>query len=258
MDHGVVKIAREGAVALLTLQRPPVNALNTALLRELQQAVAEIAGQDDCRAVVLTGEGKAFVGGADIAEMRGMDPAQARAYSHLGQAVFLAVEELPQPVIAAVNGYALGGGCELAMACDLRLASQHAAFGLPEVGLGVLPGFGGTQRLPRLVGPGRAAELIFTGALIPAEEAARLGLVNRVLAAEELVPEARRLAGVIAAKAPIAVRLAKRALRLGLRTDPGTGTALEAELLAHCFSTEDQKEGMQAFLQKRAPAFKAR
>jgi enoyl-CoA hydratase len=258
MEQAFVKIVQEGPVTLLTLHRPPVNALSTAVLEELRRVLAGVAGQKDCRAVVLTGDGKAFVGGADIAEMRDMEAARARAYAHLGQAVCLALEELPQPAIAAVNGYALGGGCELAMACDLRLAARRAAFGLPEVSLGVLPGFGGTQRLPRLVGAGAAAELIFTGGVIPAEEALRLGLVNRVLEGEALVPEALRLGGVIAAKAPTAVRLAKRALRLGLRTDLGTGAALEAELLAHCFSTEDQKEGMLAFLQKRSPNFKDR
>ncbi|MFB3818921.1 MAG: enoyl-CoA hydratase-related protein [Candidatus Methylomirabilales bacterium] len=258
MAREFVTLTQTGPVALVTLRRPPVNALSTDMLLELQQVVRSVVAAPDCRAVVITGDGKAFVGGADIVEMQQMDPPRAHAYARLGQAVFQAIEELPQPTIAAVNGYALGGGCELAMACDLRLASERAAFGLPEVGLGVLPGFGGTRRLPRLVGPASAAELIFTGALIQASDALSLGLVNRVLAAEALLPEALQLGNLIATKAPIAVRLAKQALRAGRRADPGDGLDQEAALLARCFGTEDQKEGMEAFLQKRKPEFKNR
>ncbi len=258
MGHEFVTWAQEGPIALLRLERPPVNALSAAVLRQLRGATEALRGRADVRAVVLTGAGKAFVGGADIAEMHRMDAAAARDYSVLGQAAFLALERLPQPVIAAVNGYALGGGCELALACDIRLAAERAVFGLPEVGLGVLPGFGGTQRLPRLVGPGKAAEMIFTGEPLDAAAALRIGLVNRVVGAEELVPEALRLAGLIATRSPVAVRLAKKALRVGAAVDLQSGTALEAELLAHCFATEDQKEGMEAFLQKRKPEFKGR
>jgi enoyl-CoA hydratase len=255
MQTQFVQVAEEGPVTVLTLYRPPVNALSSEMLRELQQVFQALAGHAEARAVILTGEGKAFVGGADIAEMRDMDPLAARRYAALGQGTFFALEDLPQPTIAAVNGYALGGGCELALACDLRVAADRAVFGLPEVNLGVLPGFGGTQRLPRLIGFGPAAEMIFAGETVAASAALSLGLVNRVVPSEELMPEARRLASRIASKAPIAVRLAKKAMRVGMGTDVRTGAALEGELLAHCFSTEDQKEGMEAFLKKRPPEF---
>ena len=249
-----LEIDQRGSVALLTIQRPPVNALSTALLLELQHVVARLAADSQTRVVVLTGSGKAFVAGADIVELRAMDSLQAREYSALGQSVFSAIETLPQPVIAAVNGYALGGGCELAMACDIRVASAAAVFGLPEVTLAVIPGFGGTQRLPRLVGYGKAKELIFTGEQIQSAEAHRLGLVNRVVASDALLPEALKLADLIASRGPLAVRLAKQAIGLSGGDKPA-GFAVEAEFLGHCFATADRQEGMRAFLEKRAPVF---
>ena len=248
-------IEQRGPVALLTFQRPPVNALSTELLLELQQAVAGFAAARETRVVVLTGKGKAFVAGADIVEMQAMDSLRAREYGALGQSVFSDIETLPQPVIAAVNGAALGGGCELAMACDLRIASEAAVFGQPEVNLAVIPGFGGTQRLPRLVGYGKAKELIFTGEHIQAAEAHRLGLVNRVVASDALLPEALKLAALIASRGPVAVRLAKRAINL-LGADGPAGFAAEAELLGHCFATADRQEGMRAFREKRTPVFR--
>ncbi|HTU02394.1 MAG TPA: enoyl-CoA hydratase-related protein [Candidatus Sulfotelmatobacter sp.] len=255
MEHTFLKIDQQGPVAVMVLARPPMNAISTPLLLELRAALAGLAGATAVKAVLLTGDGRAFVAGADIAEMKDKDAAAARAYAALGQAAFFDLERLPQPTIAAVNGYALGGGCELAMACDLRIASERATFGLPEVGLGVIPGFGGTQRLSRLVGPGKAAELILTGEIIDAAEAHRIGLVNRVVKAEELLPESLRMADVIASRAETAVRLAKKALQTGLDVDLQSGCALEAEMLARCFATRDQKEGMQAFLEKRKPQF---
>ena len=223
-------LAAQGPVTLVTVHRPPLNALSTALLQELHRAAAALAASAT-RAVVLTGEGKAFVAGADIAEMQGMDPRQAREYAQLGQSVFFAWEALPQPVIAAINGYALGGGCELAMACDIRIAADTALFGQPEVNLGVIPGFGGTQRLARLVGPGKAKELIYSGETLTATAAREIGLVNRVVSRDTVVAEAITLGGVIASRAPVAVRLAKQAIGLGLASADGTGFAREAELL---------------------------
>jgi len=252
--YAFLEIEQRGPVALLTIHRPPVNALSTALLLELQQAVAGFAGAPQTRVVVLTGTGKAFVAGADIVELQAMDSLRAREYSALGQSVFADIETLPQPVIAAVNGYAFGGGCELATACDIRIASEAAVFGLPEVNLAVIPGFGGTQRLPRLLGYGKAKELIFTGEPIQAAEAHRLGLANRVVAPDALLPDALKLAALIASRGPLAVRLAKRAINLSAADGPA-GFALEAELLGHCFATADRQEGMRAFLEKRAPVF---
>ncbi len=252
--YTLLEIEQRGPVALLTIHRPPVNALNTALLLELRQAAAGFAAAPQTRVVVLTGEGKAFVAGADIVEMQAMDSQRAREYSTLGQAVFSDIETLPQPVIAAINGYALGGGCELAMACDIRIASEAAVFGLPEVNLAVIPGFGGTQRLPRLVGYSKAKELIFTGEHMRAAEAHRLGLANRVVTSDALLPEALNLAALIASRGPVAVRLAKKAMHPSGADGPA-GFATETEFLGNCFATADRKEGMRAFLEKRTPAF---
>ena len=253
-----LEVEQRGAVALVTIHRPPVNALSTDLLLELRRAVAELAATPQTRVVVLTGKGKTFVAGADIGEIMDMDALRAREYAALGQSVFFDIENLPQPAIAAVNGSALGGGCELAMACDIRIASDAAVFGQPEVKLAVIPGFGGTQRLPRLVGHGKARELILTGELIDAAEAHRLGLVNKVTRAEDLVQEVMRTAERIASRGPVAVQLAKQAVCVAGNVDLRGGCAMEAELLARCFSTEDQKEGMCAFLEKRKPDFKAK
>jgi enoyl-CoA hydratase len=258
MEHTFVKLEQEGTVTVVIIRRPPMNALSTDLLHQLRRVVEDLAGSARAKVVVITGEGKAFVAGADIAEMKDMDARKGREYATLGQSVLFDVENLPQPTIAAVNGYALGGGCELALACDIRIASTTATFGQPEVGLGVIPGFGGTQRLTRLVGYGKAKELIFTGDVVGAAEAHRVGLVNSVVEAEKLLQESVALGQRIASKGQLAVRLAKKAIGVGAGVDLRSGCAFEAEMLAHCFATEDQKEGMRAFLEKRKPEYKER
>lgn len=256
MDYQKLIVERQGRIGVVRINHPEaLNALDTLVLRELGQAFDAFAADAGIDVVVLTGEGRAFVAGADIAEMSAMTAAEGKAFGRLGADVFRKIELLPQPVIAAVNGFALGGGCELAMACDIRIASAKAKFGQPEVGLGITPGFSGTQRLPRLVGLGKAKELIYTAAVIPAEEALRIGLVNKVVAPEVLMDEALALAATIASKARLAVRYAKEAINRGIETDIETGIAVEASLFGLCFATADQKEGMAAFLQKRKPDF---
>jgi enoyl-CoA hydratase len=255
MEFKNLKVEMKGPVAVVTLNRPPMNALSTEMLKEIKSAFHWLKSNKEAKVVVLTGEGKAFVAGADIAEMKDMDALRGREYGALGQKVFSHVESLPQPVIAAVNGFALGGGCELAMACDIRIASEKAKFGQPEVGLGVTPGFGGTQRLPRLVGRGKAKELIFTGDMIDAAEALRIGLVNKVAKPEELMAESMKLAELIASKGQIAVRLSKKAVNSGVEVDLKSACDIEAEIFGICFSTADQKEGMAAFLEKRKANF---
>lgn len=245
-------------VATVTVNRPgALNSLTLETLEELATAVDEISRNADIRVAILTGAGsKAFVAGADIAMMQAMSPLAARNMALLAHAIFAAIERSGKPFIAAVNGYALGGGCELAMACDIRLASETARFGQPEVNLGIIPGFGGTQRLARLVGKGRALEIILSGEMLDAQEAHRIGLVNRVVAQGELLAEARQLARKIAAKGLVALQLCKTAIGNGLEMDLAKGCAYEAELFACCFSTTDQKEGMSAFLEKRAAVFR--
>jgi enoyl-CoA hydratase len=231
--------------------------MNVATLGELETVVAEIVSNPAIRAAIITGAGsKAFVAGADIAAMRDMTSTEARDLALQAHRIYAAIERSPKPFIAAVNGYALGGGCELAMACDIRLASENAKFGQPEINIGILPGFGGTQRLPRLVGKGRALEIILTGDMIDAREALRIGLVNRVTAQDELLVEARKLAGKIAAKGLVALRLCKDAVGNGTEMDLTRGCAYEAELFGYSFSTADQKEGMGAFLEKRPAVFR--
>lgn len=253
-----VQMEKSAGCALLTIDRPQVlNALSPAVLTELAAAVEETKQATDVKAVVITGAGnKAFVAGADIAAMKEMSPAEARAFAQLGHRVMDAVAALPYPVIAAVNGYALGGGCELALACDLRLAASTARFGQPEVKLGIIPGFGGTQRLARLVGSGWAAQLIYSGEMIDAETALKIGLVNAVVPPEQLLTAARTLAEKIAANGPIAVRLAKEALQAGLEMPLAQGCRHEVALFTTCFTTEDQDIGMGAFLQKEKPVFR--
>ena len=256
MDYQKLIVERQGRIGVVRINHPEaLNALDTLVLRELGQAFDAFAADAGIDVVVLTGEGRAFVAGADIAEMSAMTAAEGKAFGRLGADVFRKIELLPQPVIAAVNGFALGGGCELAMACDIRIASAKAKFGQPEVGLGITPGFSGTQRLPRLVGLGKAKELIYTAAVIPADEALRIGLVNKVVAPEALMDEALALAATIASKARLAVRYAKEAINRGIETDIETGITVEASLFGLCFATADQKEGMAAFLQKRKPDF---
>lgn len=257
MSYQNIKLEMEDHVALLTICRPKaLNALNTQTLMELRQAIQQVVEDEQTYVLVITGEGeKAFVAGADITEMLNLSPEEARRFSELGQAVFQQIEQLEKPVIAAINGYALGGGCELALACDIRLAADTARLGQPEVGLGITPGFGGTQRLPRLVGAAKAKELILTGEMIAAEEALRIGLVNRVYAAEELMARAMEMARTIASKSQLAVRYAKQAIIQGLEASISTALQLEAGAFALCFAHGDQREGMEAFLEKRKPKF---
>ncbi len=243
-------------VTVVTLRRPEaLNALSTAVLAELDAVIGELETIEASDAVILTGEGKAFVAGADIAEMQGFSAEEGRAFGEFGARVFRRLERLKKPVIAAVNGFALGGGCELAMACDLRIASDKAKFGQPEVGLGITPGFSGTQRLPRLVGIAKAKELIYTGDIIKADEALAIGLVSKVVPAEDLMSACHELARRMVKNAPRAVAHAKAAIQRGMETDLDTGIALEHGLFGLCFATADQKEGMGAFLEKRTPVF---
>ena len=249
---GFVKVEQQGHVAVMTIDRPEaLNALTAAVLSDLSAALDEVAANDEVYVAVLTGAGRSFVAGADIGEMSKLTAVEGKDWGNSGNDVFLKVENLKKPIIAAVNGFALGGGCELAMACDIRLASEKAKFGQPECGLGITPGFGGTQRLARIVGTGRAMELILTCKVIPAAAAERIGLVNAVYPPEELMGKAMEMANAIAAQAQVAVRESKRCIRKGIQTDINTGLAFEAEAFGMCFSTEDQKEGMAAFLEKR-------
>lgn len=247
-------------IAIVTLNRPKaLNALNAATVYELDRIFDELAKDDNVKAIIVTGSGdKSFVAGADITEMRNYTAVEGRRWGQLAQGVFSKIENTPKPVIAAVNGYALGGGCELAMACDIRIASEKAKFGQPESSLGIPPGFGGTQRLPRLVGKGRAKELLFTADMIDAAEAYRIGLANKVVAPGELINAAKTLAQKIMSRAPIAVQVCKAAVNEGLDVDLDSGIAYEAEIFGLCFATEDQKEGMAAFVEKRKAAFKGK
>jgi enoyl-CoA hydratase len=249
----------EAGIATLTINRPQaLNAMTRELLEELGTAISRLQDDPAVRVVLLTGSGdKAFVAGADIAAMAGFSPLEARELALLGQRTLAAIEACPLPVIAVVNGFALGGGCELAMACDIRLAADTARLGQPEINLGIIPGFAGSQRLPRLVGKGRALELLLSGEMIGAAEAWRIGLVNRVLPAAELMTEARRLAALLAGKGRTALRLCKAAVQDGLEMDLARGAAYEADLFGLCFADSDQKEGMQAFLEKRPPQFRS-
>ena len=255
-----LQLERDGAVACLTINRPAVlNALNIRTLDELDRAFLELGRDPDVRAVVLTGAGqKAFVAGADINELATLTPMGARDHARMGQRVFDTVEQIGKPVIAAVNGFALGGGCELAMACTLRLAADTARFGQPEINLGLIPGFAGTQRLSRLVGKGRALELMLTGAPIAAAEAWRIGLVNRVVPAADLRAEAFKLAHELAAKAPLAVRGILDAVHHGVEMTSAEGSAHEAAIFGLVAATEDMREGTRAFLEKRPAVFKGR
>lgn len=248
---------KEGKIGILSINRPEaLNALSSVVLDDLNQAIDMINNDEDVHVVILTGEGRAFVAGADIGEMKGMNPMEARVFAEKGLSIFRKIELMEKPVIAAVNGFALGGGCELSMCCDIRIASEKAKFGQPEVGLGITPGFAGTQRLSRLVGLGRAKELIFTCDIIGADEAYRIGLVNKVVAPEELMSTAIEMAKKILSKSQLAIRYAKTAINRGIETDLDTGMAIEKDLFGLCFSTEDQKEGMGAFLEKRTPNYK--
>jgi enoyl-CoA hydratase len=257
MPFDSLRIDRDGAVAFVTIDRRAVlNALDRATMDELRRAMLEVQHDAGVRVVVLTGAGeKAFVAGADIQELQHLTPAEAERYALDGQHVFGLVEHLGKPVIAAVNGFALGGGCELAMACTLRVAADTARFGQPEVKLGLTPGFAGTQRLPRLVGKGRALDLLLTGRLVDAQEALAIGLVNRVVAAASLADEAKALAQTLARLAPFAMRSIIDAVGRGLDMALPEAEFLEAALFGLCFSTDDMREGTRAFLEKRAATF---
>jgi len=238
-------------IATITINRPDaLNALNRDVLAELFEAAQKTEADPDVYVVIITGAGRAFVAGADIALMKDLTAEEAKVFSEFGNAVFRKIESLGKPVIAAINGFALGGGCELSMACDIRIASEKAKFGQPEVGLGITPGFGGTQRLPRIVGMSKAKELIFTGQVIDAQEALRIGLVDRIVPVDELSGAALELAEKIAQNAQIAVRLCKAAINQGMQCDIETGITIETLGMGVAFSTEDQKDAMNAFVNK--------
>ncbi len=251
---------KKDGIAYVTLNRPKVlNALNQRTWQDLRAAFEDARDDATVRGVILTGAGdKAFIAGADISEIAHITAVDAERSSRYGQDVLTLIENLGKPVIAAVNGFALGGGCETAMACTIRVASEHARFGQPEVSLGIIPGGGGTQRLPRLVGKGRALQLILSGAMITAQEACRIGLVNEVVPATDLIPRAEAILKQIFANAPVAIRFSLEAVNRGLETSQAEGMALEASLFGLCAGTEDKDEGTQAFLQKRLAKFKGR
>ncbi|MPM17030.1 Short-chain-enoyl-CoA hydratase [bioreactor metagenome] len=257
MELKNIILEKEGNLAIVTINRPKaLNALNSETLQDLDLVLENLESDKNIYCVVLTGSGeKAFVAGADISEMKDLSEEEGKEFGLLGNRVFRRLEKLDKPVIAAISGFALGGGCELAMACDIRIASERARFAQPEAGLGITPGFGGTQRLPRLVGEGKAKELIYTCAMIKADEALRIGLVNKVVPLESLMEEARAMANLIIANAPIAVKLCKDAINRGMQVDMDSAIVIEAEDFGKCFSTEDQKEGMTAFIEKRNKNF---
>lgn len=256
MEYNFLKIENEGAVCTMTISAPKsLNALNRSILEEIDHFVSNI--REDARVLIITGDGeKSFVAGADISQMAGFNEAEGLAFGQYGAEVFRKIEDLPIPVIAAINGFALGGGCEIAMACDIRVAADNAVFGQPEVKLGIIPGFSGTYRLAKLVGQGMAKDLIYTGRNIKADEALKIGLVNTVLPHDELMPYAKKLASMIVSNAPKAVAFAKKAINENYDMDRKEGLALENRYFGACFATEDQKEGMQAFLYKRKAEFK--
>lgn len=253
---GFVKLEKQGHVGIVTIDRQEaLNALNSQVLSDLDAVIDQVAADDEIYVMILTGAGRSFVAGADIGEMKGFSSIDGKKFGVHGGGVFLKLENLSKPVIAAVNGFALGGGCELSMACDIRLASEKARFGQPEVGLGITPGFGGTQRLPRIVGVSKAMELILTAKTIKADEAKAIGLVNKVVAPEALLDEAKAMMGGIISKAPMAVRYAKVAINKGVNMDLMNGLELEKDVAALAFASEDAKEGTAAFLAKRPAVF---
>lgn len=258
MEFKYLLVDSEDGVATLTINRPQaLNALNFETLQELKVYFTRVQTDPETKVVIITGAGeKAFVAGGDLSGMAPLDPMEARASAQLAQQVLNLIEQGTRPVIAAINGYALGGGCELAMACDIRIIAENARFGQPEVNLGIIPGWGGTQRLPRLIGKGKALEMLLTGDMIDAAEALRIGLANRVVPSDRLLAEARAMAAKIAAKGQVAVRLCKEAVANGLEMESLRAARYEADLFALCFATEDQKEGMRAFLEKRVARFK--
>src|SRR5215467_3294120 len=260
MSFENILFEKKNAIAYVTVNRPKVlNALNLATMEELRAAFHEVKNDASVRVVILTGAGeKAFIAGADIGELSKNDAVMAKEYTHRGQSVLNLIENLGKPVIACINGFALGGGCEIAMACTMRLASENAKFGQPEVKLGIIPGYGGTQRLPRLVGTGLAMQLLLTGEMINAQEAYRIGLVNEVVPADRLIPRAEEIAQKIIGMAPLAIQYCMEAVNQGMNMTLAEGLFLEATLFGICCATEDKKEGTSAFLEKRAANFQGR
>ncbi len=260
MAYENIILEKEDSLATLFINRPrALNALNKDTLREMREAIQDIASDRAIKAVIITGTGdKAFVAGADIAYMQPLSAVEGREFSDYGEKTLRMLELLEKPVIAAIKGFALGGGCELAMACDIRLAADNAVFGQPEVGLGVIPGFGGTQRLPRLIGEGRAKELTFSAHNIKADEAYRIGLVNHVYPVDQLMEAAKKIAAQIASQGTLAVGFAKYAIGKGLQVDLDSAMSIESDMFGMCCSTDDQKEGMGAFLEKRKPLFQGK
>ncbi len=251
-----IVLEQDGKIGILKINRPDaLNALNSDVLMDLDRAVDDIEANDSIEVLIITGEGKAFVAGADITQMKDLDFETGRKFGQLGQEVFRKIEKLEKPTIAAVNGFALGGGCELAMCCDIRIASEKAKFGQPEVGLGIIPGFSGTQRLSRIVGISKAKELILTGDYITARDAEQICLVNKTVPQDKLIEEAKNLAGRILKNSPLAVKYANIAIKRGFETDLDTGICIESDLFGMCFASNDQKEGMTAFIEKRKPDF---
>ncbi len=260
MEFKNILLSFEGDIGILTINRPKaLNALNMETLKEIRMGIEEIKGHPEVKVLIVTGAGeKGFVAGADILEMKGMNSFEAIQFSKLGHLTLRMIQDFEQPVIAAVNGFALGGGTEIALACDFIYASENARFGLPEVTLGIFPGFGGTQRLPRLIGKGKAKELIFTGKMISAQEAFQMGIVNRVVPQASLMEETKKVATQIAANGAVGVRLAKMLANAGFNMDLEEACNLESYAFGVGFATEDQKEGMTAFIEKRKPNFKGR
>jgi len=255
----LIQVTREDRLAVVTITRPPVNALNREVMDALEAAFEELARDETVGAVIVTGAGeKAFVAGADITEFPNLNSSNGEKLAKRGQEVFQKIADFPAPVIAAVNGFALGGGLELALACDIRVIAENAKVGLPEVTLGIFPGYAGTQRLPRLIPAGKAKELIFTGAMIDAAEAHRIGIADHLTGQGEALNTAREIAGQILKVGPVAVRLAKKAVNTGLDQTLAEGQKTEAKLFAELCDTEDQKEGAKAFMEKRPPQFKSK
>lgn len=247
-----VELTKKDNIAVITMNRPEaLNALSRAVFADLEAVLDDVENDDDVYVVVITGAGRAFIAGADIGEMAPMNVAEGLAFSELGNRLLMRVDMMEKPTIAAVNGFALGGGCEMALACDIRIASEKAKFGQPEVGLGIIPGFGGTQRMARIIGTGAAMELIYTADTIDAQKAKEIGMVNYVVPAEELMDKTMEMAHKICKNAQKAIRVSKMAIRRGIDCDISTAVTYEALAFATCFGTEDQKEGMQAFLEKR-------
>jgi enoyl-CoA hydratase len=259
MTYKNIILEKKDAVGIIFINRPDaLNALNKDTLNDLSLAIDELENDHTIKAAILTGKGKAFIAGADIKQMKDMHPLEAKAFAEAGHRILLKIEHSRLPYVAAVNGYALGGGCEVMMACDIVLAAQNAKIGQPEINLGIHPGFGGTQRLPRLVGSMKAKELLLTGDTIPASEAHRIGLINKVVDDDKLMEETEKLACILAGKSSVQLSFIKSLVNKGLDVDLASACALEISYFSSSFSTEDQKEGMTAFLEKRKPNFKGK